>query len=673
MWPHNIVLSLLLLPGGFQFAAPAVAQTLPAPAVQAATGPRPLPGPVYETPEFSRAVERGTRTRTGAPGATNWVQHARYRIDARLDVAASRLTGQEEVTYINHSSDTLRQVAVYLRQNVFAPGSPRRDAVPITGGVTLSRVTVGRDTLARLTSSGRGRRPAPQPGYRVDGTVMWIQLPVPLAAGDSLSLGFAWAFTPPPSPSDGREGRDGQVFFIGYWYPQVAVYDDVNGWVTDPYLNGAEFYMDPADYDVRIRVPRGWVVGATGTLREASTVLSRQTLDRLARARHGRAAVHIMTPEVGASGSAFAPGVAEPVWHFTATDVRDFAWGTSNEYAWDAASALVTDSARGTVDTVAINSFFRLRPNAAAWAAGGARYTRDAIEQMSAWLWPYPWPQMTSMEGVLLSGGMEYPMMTVMQPWADTLSLAGDLMHETGHMWFPMQVGSNETRHPWMDEGLTQFDVAQGMRVLYGEPRTGGRPNDSETGQRALYVRTARQGREAPLMRWGDLYPGDTYNMYYNKTAQVLAALRAVIGPEVFHRALREYGHRWLGRHPDPADFFNTFNLAAGRDLSWFWVTWFYQTWALDQAIGSVRADGDSVAITVEDRGLAPMPVLLTVTRTDGTVQKVTLPVDVWLDGSRQVTVKVARTPAVSRVEIDPDGDYPDLDRTNQVWTAGDH
>ena len=159
--------------------------------------------------------------------------------------------------------------------------------------------------------------------------------------------------------------------------------------------------------------------------------------------------------------------------------MRDFAWGTSDRYVWDATRALVSDSAQ-KADTVDIFSFYRIHPPAAAWAIGGARFTRDAIEQLSTYLWKYPWPTMTSMEGILTGGGMEYPRMTLMQPWADTLSLAGDLMHETGHMWFPMQVGSNETRFTWMDEGLTQYNEAQGLRVLYGEPRTGGRIADTE-------------------------------------------------------------------------------------------------------------------------------------------------------------------------------------------------
>lgn len=658
--------ALLLLAGAILPTAVIAAQTQPAPTERwGARGGRPLPGPVYEEAAFSRAVTRGTRTRTGRPGSGNWVQHARYRIDASLDPHAARLTGRESVVYLNNSPDTLRRVAVYLRQNVFAAGNARRDPLPVTGGVTLSRVVADGQALSTLADSV-----STAPGSRLDGTVLWIQLPTPLVPSDSVHLELAWSFTPPPAPSDGRQGRESDVYFLGLWYPQLAVYDDVSGWVTDQYLGGAEFYMDPADYDVRLTVPKGWVVGATGMLEDSSSVLSTRTMERLAQARRGHDVVHVVSPEEAGKGGALATG-GKRVWHFAATAVRDFAWGAGNHYAWDATTALVKDSARGVTDTVMINSFFRISPAAAAWPVGGARFTRDAIERLSAWLWPYPWPQMTSMEGVLASGGMEYPMMTLMQSWPDTLSLAGDLMHETGHMWFPMQVGSNETRHPWMDEGLTQFDVAQGMRVLYGEPRTGGRPNDSEQGQRELYVDAARAGRDAPLMQWGDLFPEDLYFIsFYDKTAQVLAALRGLMGEELFHRALREYGQSWIGRHPDPADFFNTFDRVAGHDLSWFWVSWFYQAWPLDQAVGGVTEGGDSVSITIEDRGLVPMPVRLALTRTGGAVERIEIPVERWLENRRSVSIAVGARPAIVRVEIDPEAAFPDLDRSNQVWTV---
>ncbi len=652
------------------------AQTRPNTAVDrsaaVSAGTRPIPGPVYESPAFSRAVVRGTRTRTGRPGPRAWVQHPRYEIEASLDPMAGRVSGRERVAYRNASPDTLHELAVHLRQNVFAEGSPRRQPVPITGGVSLGRVIVnGRALEAEPSANPAQPITASPPGpprrgrYAVQGTVMWIALPEPLPPGDGLELDVSWSYAPAPAPADGREGHDGHVWFMGYWYPQVAVYDDVDGWVADPYLLEAEFYMDPADYDVRLTVPHGWVVGATGTLANVSEVLSAAARDSLAAARASGRVVRVASP--GSEGT-FRTDGPTTTWHFTAPDVRDFAWGTSDRYVWDATRALIGDGAQR--DTVDIQSFYRPSSAAAAWAVGGARFTRDAIEQMSRYLWPYPWSKMTSMEGVLSGGGMEYPMMTLMQPWADTLSLAGDLMHETGHMWFPMQVGSNETRVPWMDEGFTQFDVAQGMRALYGEPRSGGRANDSEPGQRRLYLAAARRGEEASLMREGDLFPQSLYFvMYYDKTAQVLAALRGILGEPTFHRAFREYGRRWIGRHPHPEDFFNTVDDVAGRDLSWFWQTWFYEPWSLDQAVAAVRSEGDSAAITVEDRGLAPMPVLLAVTRADGSVQRVDVPVEVWLSGARSHVVRVAARPTVTRVEIDPEKVFPDLDRSNQVWT----
>lgn len=647
-----------------------------APAATARAG-RPVPGPVYETPEFTRAVSRGTRTRTGQPGPAYWVQHARYSIDARLDSAANRISGSEHVVYLNDSPDTLRRLAVYLRQNAFAAGNPRRQSATITGGVTLGRVVVNgqlmssrsRDVAVVPITDVAKQQPPADSGYTVDGTVMWIPLATPLLPHDSARLEIAWSYVPPPSPSDGRQGREGSdLFFMGYWYPQLAVYDDVHGWVTDPYLLEAEFYMDPADYDVRLTVPRGWVVGATGTLANADEVLSAAARARLVEARRTGNVVHVVEP--GSAGQSLTAGNGPATWHFVAPNVRDFAWATSDQYVWDATRALVGGGQTGArQDTVDIYSFYRRNAPAAAWALGGARFTRDAVEQHSKYLWPYPWPTMTSVEGVLDSGGMEYPMMTVMQPWADTLSLAGDLMHETGHMWFPMQVGSNETRHPWMDEGFTQYDVAQGMRALYGEPRAGGRPGDSEPGQRALYLDAARAGHDMTLMWPGDLYPQDLYFiMYYDKTAQVLAALRGVLGEETFHRAFREYGRRWVGKHPYPYDFFNTISSVAGKDLSWFWTTWFYEPWPLDQAIASVETRGASTAITIEDRGLAPMPVVLAITRSRGAVQRITIPVDVWLHGARRYVAHVKATPTVTSVVIDPDGLFPDMDRTNQVW-----
>ncbi len=333
---------------------------------------RPLPGPVYETPAFTRAVERRTRTRTGAPGESSWTQHARYYIDARLDPVATRVSGSERVVYLNNSPDTLRRIAVHLRQNAFAPGNARRTAVPTTGGMTLNRVAVRGTTVAPPSAPAPGasissspRTAASRDSYLIDGTVMWITLAVPLMPRDSIRLDFAWSYSPAPAPADGREGREADVFFMGYWYPQVAVYDDVNGWVADQYLLQAEFYMEPADYDVRLHVPRGWVVGATGILQNADTVLSSVARARLDEARRTGSVVHVVTPGPGTSRALAGTGPTL-TWHYWRVDVRDFAWGAGNAYAWDATRAIVSGAdgrdRHGRPSTASTDSTRRRQP-----------------------------------------------------------------------------------------------------------------------------------------------------------------------------------------------------------------------------------------------------------------------------------------------------------------------
>jgi aminopeptidase N len=355
-------------------------------------------------------------------------------------------------------------------------------------------------------------------------------------------------------------------------------------------------------------------------------------------------------------------------WRFAARDVRDFAWGTSDRYLWDATRALAADSSSlgsGGGDTVMIYSFYRPERRAWAWDRS-AGYVRHSIEFLSRYLWPYPWPQMTAVDGVVSCSGMEYPMMTCIGGQRDTLSLYSVTVHETAHMWFPMQVGSDEKRYAWQDEGLTRFNQAQAMREYF-------HGYDLMTGVTGQYLDLARSGREVELMRHGDLYPvgSPAYGVAsYAKMATNMVALRSLLGDSVFLRAYREYGRRWRGKHPQPYDFWNSFADLSGRDLDWFWRTWWFETWTLDQAIADVRQSGGDVEITVEDRGLSPMPARIAVTRADGSVEHLEISSDVWLAGARRRTLLVHAAPAIVRVELDPGHRVPDADRSNDVWTA---
>ncbi|CAN5605347.1 M1 family metallopeptidase [soil metagenome] len=620
---------------------------------------------VVEPPAFTRAVERGTRTRTGQPGPRYWQQYARYQLSASLDTASKILTGSGRIRYYNRSPNALPRLALHLYQNLYAPSAERNRPVPLTEGMKLTRVAARGSNLAALVTGDTTNA-----GYRINGTVAWLQLPAPLAAGDSIDLELGWSFAVPPLSTSPRMGQDEEVFHVAYWYPQMAVYDDISGWHTDQYMGTAEFYMGYADYDVSLRVHAGWLVVATGELANAADVLSPAVRARLDRLRAGRGAVdsgivHMVSAAERGPGRATAPGGADRMltWRFSANQVRDFAWTASSRYVWDAARVSVGDAnGDGAGDFPLVHALYR--PHRTAWRET-ARYARHSIDFLSRFLFPYPYPHMTVVEGLTVGGGMEFPMTTFITGTPrDSVALYGVTLHEIAHMWFPMIVGSDEKRNMWQDEGLASFlDVEGADEFFPGISRA--------TLAGTAYERTAKAGTELEVVRHGDHYMRDAARTVaaYDKPMVAMHALRAMLGEETFMRGLREYGRRWTNRHPQPQDLFNTFNDVSGRDLSWFWRTWYFETWTLDQAIAGVERSGGRLHVVVEDRGTAPMPVRLVVTRTDGTTERVEIPVEVWLRGQTTAVHVVENGGSVARIEIDPERAFPDLDRSNQTWS----
>jgi hypothetical protein len=631
-------------------------------------GPAPEPGTgttaaapvkVMEVPPmeaFDRALANGTRIKSGAPGPRYWQQWADYRLEADLNPVSKRLTGKTAIRYYNRSPDTLAVVYIQLLHNIFAPGSRHTTDIPwAVEGYDLQKVAAQGATL----TAGKGEGA----GYEVDGTIMQIRLPKPIAPGGTADFDFAYRLRVPPDGAP-RGGQDGEVYYISYWYPQMAVYDDVNGWQTDQYQGNAEFYMGFGNYDVALTVPAGWLVSSTGTLTNGSQVLTEQTRARLDSARSAKEVVHVVGEGDRGVGKATTAGTdGKLTWRFRAENVRDVAWGASANYLWDATNAVVGDlNGDGAPDTTRVESFWRPQMRSSHWDEA-ARYGRHSVEFLSKYLWPYPYPHMSAVDGPTSCGGMEYPMMTCIGGQWDTLNMYEVVVHEIAHMWHPMQVGSDEKRYAWMDEGFAQFTQSQAMPDFF-------KGYDDEAENREPYLNLAISGGEVELMHHGDRYPN--YNAYgtasYYKTATVLVALRGVLGKETFEKAFREYGHRWQYKHPTPYDFFNTVEDVAGRDLSWFWRTWFFETWKLDQAIDTVAATGDSLEIVVSNRGRAPMPVHLVVNRSTGDPQTVEIPVSVWFTGEKRTTVRIAKEPSIKTIEIDPKREFPDIDRGNGIW-----
>jgi hypothetical protein len=623
---------------------------------------RPRPYPVPEPVGFTRAVEKGTRTRTGVPGPAYWQQWSRYELAATYEPATGRLDGTARIRYFNRSPDRLTSIPLQLYGNMFAPEAMRTRRVPVQPPMSVTRVVVRGEELGDKPQPGRA-------SYRILGTTLFIGLTQrPLEPGDSIDLELAWSHQ---VPADGapRGGRNDDVAWISYWYPQVAVYDDVVGWQVDPYMGNGEFFMGYGDYDVAITLPAGHVVAATGELVNAEEVLPPAVRERLARARATDEVVHVVPRDGLGAGTATLAG-DRLTWRYRARNVRDFAFGASHRWAWDATRAAVGDGdGDGRADTTLIQAFWVVPESGGSTWEREAEYARHSIEFLSQYLWPYPYPHATAIQGPRSCGGMEFPMITCIGA-GPTGQLYGVTVHELAHIWFPMQVGSDEKRHAWQDEGLTEFNQVQAEKDFYA--RQGAAPKDYEAPVRDAYLGVVRSGLEEPLMRHADKYesPIAFGIASYMKPASVLMALRGMLGDSTFMAAYRSYGRAWQYRHPKPLDLFNHFERHARQDLDWFWRTWFYETWPLDQAVAGVTPKDGGYEVVIEDRGLAPMPAPVRVTREDGSTEQQTVPVEAWLRGARRYPFTVKGGSPVTKVEIDPAGHFPDVDRANNSWPA---
>jgi hypothetical protein len=617
--------------------------------------------PFYTTNRIDWPGPNSYRDATGAPGPDYWQQRADYTITATLDTATRRMAGTVTVHYANNSPDTLRFVWMQLDQNLFRPGSKgaglyppdaRNSAGGFAGGYTLSEVTV----------DGAAVTP------KVDDTMMRLDLNEPIAPrGGNVTIVVRYTFPVPDKGAD-RMGRDGSLYEIAQWYPRMAVYDDVRGWNTDPYLGQGEFYLEYGDIDYTVTVPAGFTVAGSGVLQNPGDVLSDQTRQRLAKAITSSAVIPIRTA-AEAAAAVHTPAPGTKTWHFRAKDVRDVAWAAAPDFRWDATSA------RG----VLCQAYYQWPKAGAEWEQA-AENTQWTIRTYSELLVPFPYPQATSVAGIV--SGMEYPMF-VMDGYADSDS-PGDVFrvndHEHGHEWFPMLVGSNERRYGWMDEGINTYINSFSQERRYGAELRSWPPGmDNWVSFLGAWVQTVMAGIDAPIMTAPDHMSGDAMgNDAYEKPAAVLLALRDhVIGRESMDRALREYVRRWSYKHPTPGDFFRTVENVSGQDLSWFWRGFFYSTDVLDIGIDSVvtqtpsgrdSATGTTASIYLRRHTSLVFPVELRLKLADGSTPDARFPVDVWAQGAA-VEVRVPVAAKVVGARLWPDRTaIPDLRPDNDLW-----
>ena len=603
------------------------------------------------------------RNAAGAPGSRYWQNRADYTIQASLDTLAHEIRASGDIRYTNNSPDTLPFIWLQLDQNIFSDSSINRSAPPaplIFAGVPFIIAVSGPPggfTLGQITSD-RGRV-----GFYLWDTMLRLDLERPLAPGETMTISLSWRFTVPENGA-ARMGREGLLYEIAQWYPRLAVYDDVNGWNTLPYIGPGEFYLEYGSFDVRLTVPATFLVAATGELKNPDTVLTADQRTRLEQVMQAERPMAIIGAGEAADLARTRPATSgELTWHFSASEVRDFAFATGAGLQWDAMRYDGGERGQRLVQTL-------YRPGAANWGES-IRMAHHAIREFSEKWWMYPLPVATVFEGPIL--GMEYPGIVFVPPDTSRHSLSWLVMHELGHQWFPMLVGSDERRYAWMDEGFNSFIDLYTVAAWW----EGNAHADSVIdGPLTSYTANAVRLREQPLIA----PPSEVRNVYwsnYQKPALMLRLLREeVLGPAAFDRAFQEYIRRWRLRHPQPADFFRTMENVSGRDLDWFWRGWVYSTARLDQtvdAITPVRERGNvgpilAYRISLGYRGDLVMPAELRLTWSDSIVETRRLPVEMWNYGRRYVLEVPSEGRRLLRVEVDPRRAYPDVDRANNRW-----
>ncbi|HEY3934222.1 MAG TPA: M1 family metallopeptidase [Gemmatimonadales bacterium] len=601
------------------------------------------------------------RTGSGAPGSHYWQNHADYDIAASLDTAAKTLHGQLTLRYTNNSPDTLQYIWIQTEQNAFKanslnsyifPPDSRFGAKNFEGGDVMEHFD---EVLPGATRAASRHVPL---HLRDNETVTKVDLAEPLAPGHTATFDVAWHFLIPEHGAD-RMGRDGALYELAQWYPRMCVYDDVRGWNTEPYLGQGEFYLEYGDFNVAVTVPAGYIVASTGTLENSAEVLTPTEIARLATAAKSATPVHIVTAEELKSGTARPRRTGTMTWRFNAKNVRDAVWAGSPDYEWDASSY------KGAM------AFAYFRPEAAFNWDDAADQARMSIMEYSERWFPYPWPQISAVEGPI--SGMEYPMLAMETVSKDKPDLYNVVTHEIGHMWFPMLVGSNEREYMWQDEGFNTFINTFSEARRYPEH---GDQMARAADQRAEVEYVMRVGADQPVMINPDRIDPNLLGISaYDKPSVGLQLLRQeILDSAAFDDGFRTYIRRWAFKHPTPADFFRTMEDVSGRRLDWFWREWFFENARFDQAIDTVatRQSGDTnlVGVMYGNRMRGVLPIHVRFTFTDSTRQDFTYPAEVWSTNTSHYVREYSFVgKKVAKIELDPDHLLVDVERNNNSWT----
>ena len=600
------------------------------------------------------------RSAGGEPGPKYWQNRADYKIAVTLDTTKHNVSGSVVINYKNNSPDKLGFLWLQADQNIYRKDSRSEATSPVSGGRFANKTFTDGFVLKSVSIIQNGK--TSKADYFVNDTRIQLKLPASLAAnGGALQIKIEYSFDVPEYGTD-RMGRlntkNGWIYEIAQWYPRMCVYDDVLGWNTLPYLGAGEFYLEYGDLDYTITAPANLVVAGSGDLQNAAEVLTAEQLSRLSKAKASDKTVTIKGKDELNTASSKK---GNSTWHFVCKNARDVAWAASKAFIWDAAKINLPSGKKALAQSV-----YPVESSAdSAWARS-TEFVKNCIELYSQEWFEYTYPVATNVAGIV--GGMEYPGIVFCGWKSNKGGLWGVTNHEFGHNWFPMIVGSNERKYPWMDEGFNTFINGVDTKVF----------NKGEFAHKQDMQKMAgfmfKDGSDA-IMNVPDVTQANNLGIAaYFKPGAGLDILREyVLGEKRFDEAFRTYIQRWAFKHPTPWDFFRTMENVSGEDLAWFWRGWFINNWKLDQAVTGVKYTNNDPSkgalITIENLERMALPVVMAITLEDGTKDTVSLPVEIWQRGSKW-TFSYEAASKIKKIELDPNHDFPDINTSNNIYAG---
>ena len=599
---------------------------------------------LYIPRNMAESFENNNRAFDGAPGINYWQNKPIYNIDIDFDPITSILEGKETIHYTNNSPDTLKHITITLLGDIYNKNNHSHDwqinRSLMHDGVVIKKISVRNNTL-----DIKGKK------IRRSGTNMFITLDKPLLPKSNINLDIDWKYEFPVNAVI-RSGNYGDsTFMITYFYPKIAVYDDIDGWDQHNYTGFGEFYGEYADYNVNITVPGDFKVWATGELQNPEKVLSPEYLKRWQDAHIVGKTINIINKDETEKRDITLPG-DKLTWNYKAKHVTDFAIGTSNRFRWDARTTIV-DKKTG-----------RKTFMCTAYGKDRLQYPK-IIEMLDTVLVnysnimpgiPYPYPSMKIFNG---NAGMEFPMMcndSESKEWTWNVGLT---YHEVAHSYFPFFVGTNERKYAWMDEGWATF-----FPYFFWEEHIAIEKFDYFKSRMDNYYNLAGQDLEVPIFTLGDLLRvrSPYRQASYNKSFFAYFYLYNYLGKDRFGKALRGYMNSWAGKHPIPYDFFNSINTLSDENLDWFWENWFMDFSYSDMGISTK----DNNTLIVKNIGHLALPIKISISYKDGSSNIIEYNMKVWKDGNKTFTIPLEKYNEIKSIKLGDDW-ILDVDQSNNI------